>query len=104
MKATTALIPLIALISSASAWTLDFWTTDGRHTSMHGRLDSGCVNIAFEPTLNINRAKFNPATDFLPDPSTFELYNDRNCAGLSYRNGGGDFRMTGRKTRSYKVY
>ena len=107
--------------AAASAWKLDLWTTDNRHTSMHGRLDA-CNNIEFVPvrllssstvrftsdklaspqTLNVNRAKFVDET--LDTVSTFELYRDQNCQGLLYRNDGGDYRMTARLVRSYKVH
>lgn len=96
---------LLALTPLASAWQLELWSTDGRKSSMHGRLDSGCTNIAFTPPLDVNRARLRPQTDWLPDPSTFELYVGRDCKGLSYRNGGGDHRLRpARVVRSYKVY
>ena len=96
---------LAAFVPAASAWSLELWATDGRKATMHGTLDSGCKNIEFTPALDVKRAKFNPKTDHFPDPGTFELYVNNNCHGLSYRNGGGDYRLTPpRKIRSYKVY
>ncbi|KAK0750818.1 hypothetical protein B0T18DRAFT_401114 [Schizothecium vesticola] len=96
-----AIATALLYAAAASAWKLDLWTTDGRHTSMHGRLDA-CNNIAFVPTLNVNRAKFVDET--LDTVSTFELYRDKGCQGLLYRNDGGDYRMTARLVRSYKVH
>ncbi|KAK4244538.1 hypothetical protein P885DRAFT_41429 [Corynascus similis CBS 632.67] len=93
-----------ALVPLASAWKLDLWSKDGRHVTMHGTKDSGCKNIAFTPVLNVKKLKFNRATDWYPDPSTVELYANRNCDGLSYRNGGGTYNISPRKIRSYKVY
>ncbi|KAK4234110.1 hypothetical protein C8A03DRAFT_47479 [Achaetomium macrosporum] len=101
MKATLFLIALTPLVS---AWKLELWSKDGRKATMHGTNDSGCKNIDFTPVLNVNRAKFSPKTDWHTDPSTFELYVNKNCDGLSYRNDGGDYKMTARKIRSYKVY
>ncbi|KAH6889720.1 hypothetical protein B0T10DRAFT_39396 [Thelonectria olida] len=101
MKLTTTILPFLPLIS---AWTLDLTTTDGRSSAMHGTLDTDCINIAFVPALDVNRATFNPATDWFPDPDTFELYVDAGCQGLSCRNGGGDWHITPRVVRSYKVY
>lgn len=72
---------------------------------MHGHADSGCKDISFTPALNVNRAKFDPKTSLHSDPGTFELYVNKGCEGLSYRNGKGDFTLTpARKIRSYKVY
>ncbi|KAJ4301967.1 hypothetical protein N0V88_002097 [Collariella sp. IMI 366227] len=101
MKASLVLIALTPIVS---AWKLELWASDGRKANMHGTRDSGCNNIAFTPVLNVNRAKFSPATDNWPDPGTFELYVNKNCDGLSYRNDGGDYKITARKIRSYKVY
>ncbi|KAK1832050.1 hypothetical protein QBC39DRAFT_381930 [Podospora conica] len=96
-----AIAAALLYAAATSAWKLDLWTTDGRHTSMHGRLDA-CNNIEFVPTLNVNRAKFVDET--LDTVSTFELYRDVNCQGLLYRNDGGDYRMTARLVKSYKVH
>jgi len=95
---------LAALTPLAAAWKVELWTTDGRKATMHGTRDSGCKNIAFTPVLNVNRAKFSPKTDWYADPGTFELYVNKNCDGLSYRNDGGDYKISARKIRSYKVY
>jgi hypothetical protein len=43
-----AIAAALLYAAATSAWKLDLWTTDGRHTSMHGRLDA-CNNIAFVP-------------------------------------------------------
>ncbi|KAH6850530.1 hypothetical protein B0I37DRAFT_116229 [Chaetomium sp. MPI-CAGE-AT-0009] len=88
----------------ASAWKLELWAKDGRKVSMNGHLDSGCKDISFTPVLNVNKAKFSPKTDIIADPKTFELYVNKDCKGLSYRNGKGTHKMTARKIRSYKVY
>ncbi len=95
---------VLAITPIVSAWNLQLWTSDGRKATMHGTADSGCKNIAFTPVLNVNRAKFDPKTDWHTDPKTFELYVNKNCDGLSYREGSGDHKLTARKIRSYKVY
>ncbi len=105
MKAATIFVLAASTLAPlASAWKLELWTSDGRKASMHGTKDSGCKNIAFTPVLNVNKAKFSPKTDWYPDPSTFELYVNKNCDGLSYRNDGGTYSLKARKIRSYKVY
>lgn len=43
-----AIAAALLYAAATSAWKLDLWTTDGRHTSMHGRLDA-CNNIEFVP-------------------------------------------------------
>jgi hypothetical protein len=101
MKASLFLVALTPLVS---AWKLELWTSDGRKATMHGTADSGCKNIAFTPVLDVNRANFSPKTDWHTDPKTFELYVNKNCDGLSYREGGGNHNMKARKIRSYKVY
>ncbi|KAK3297253.1 uncharacterized protein B0H64DRAFT_391701 [Chaetomium fimeti] len=88
----------------ASAWKLELWAKGGRKTTMSGRLDSGCNDISFTPVLNVNKARFSPKTDLLPDPKTFDLYVNKGCKGLSYRNGKGTHKLPARKIRSYKVY
>ncbi|KAK7414339.1 hypothetical protein QQX98_006781 [Neonectria punicea] len=95
---------LAVLLPFASAWTLDMWTSDGRSSAMHGTADVDCNDIAFTPALNVNRVKFNPDTAWHFDPATFELYVNAGCQGLSYRNGEGDYAITPRVIRSYKVY
>jgi len=103
MQVTTILAPL-ALSSVAVAWNLDIYGTDGRHVNFHGKKNSGCVDISFTPAINVKEAKFDPATSWLPDPTTFELYVRKGCDGLSYRNNKGDFKLTpARIIRSYKV-
>ncbi|KAH8895664.1 hypothetical protein GQ53DRAFT_641051 [Thozetella sp. PMI_491] len=101
MKATNTIVTILYAAVSTAAWKLDLWGTDGRHTSMHGRLDA-CNDISFTPTINVNRAKF--VDEVLDTVSTFELYVDAGCHGLSYRNNGGDFSLVPRKIKSYKVY
>jgi hypothetical protein len=86
--------------SLASAWQLDLWGTDSRHATMHGTLDSGCVNIEFSPAINVNRVKFAESTF----AGTFDLYANTNCNQLSYRENGGDFSINPRVIRSYKAY
>lgn len=100
MKASVLFFVIAPL---ASAWKLELWSSDGRKATMYGKKDSGCKNIEFDSVLNVNRAKFSPKTDWLPDPDTFELYANRNCDKLSYRNDGGNYKMKARKIRSYKV-
>ncbi|KAK4467203.1 hypothetical protein QBC42DRAFT_2686 [Cladorrhinum samala] len=101
----TALLSTLLLATVTSAWKLDLYASDGRKVATHGTVDSGCKNIEFTPVLNLNRANFNPDTALYPDPGTFELYVNRGCSGLSYRNGRGDHRLTpARNIRSYKVY
>ncbi|WEW55627.1 hypothetical protein PRK78_001058 [Emydomyces testavorans] len=97
-------IALLSSLALTSAWNLDLYATDNRHVNFHGTRDSGCVNIEFSPALNVNRANFRPKTDWYPDPKTFELYVNKNCDRLSYRNGKGDHKLTPRTVRSYKVY
>ncbi|KAI9769212.1 MAG: hypothetical protein M1840_004341 [Geoglossum simile] len=106
MKSTLpALVVMLSLAFTTSAWDLDLYTPDGRHTHMYGRVNSGCVNIDFTPILNVNHAKYNPDTPHWPDVTdTFELFVEQNCNGLSYRNGEGDFELTPREIRSYQVY
>ena len=101
-----ALLLLTGLAATTWAWSLDLYTTDGRHSNMHGHTDSGCVNIDFSPALTVNRARYDPATANFPDVTdTFELYVNRNCQRLSYRNNKGEFTLTPpRQIRSYKVY
>ncbi|AEO56617.1 hypothetical protein MYCTH_2301722 [Thermothelomyces thermophilus ATCC 42464] len=97
MKASvlvTALLPL------ASAWKLQLWTTDKRHVTAHGTTNSGCKNLAFSPVLNVNKLKFEESAF----ADTVELYVNKNCDGLSYRNDGGTYNIKARKIRSYKVY
>ncbi|KAK4035236.1 hypothetical protein C8A01DRAFT_38328 [Parachaetomium inaequale] len=103
MKATLFLIAITPLVS---AWNLDLWASDGRKAHMHARGgdSNGCQNIEFSPVINVNKAKFSPATDWVKDPGTFELYVNKNCDKLSYRNDGGTYNMKARKIRSYKVY
>jgi hypothetical protein len=101
MKAATILVLLTPLVAG---WSLELKASDGRKTTMHGTKDSGCKNIAFTPALKVNHVNFNKATDWYPDPSTFELYVNKGCQGLSYRNGGGSRGITARTVRSYKVY
>lgn len=43
-----AIAAALLYAAATSGWKLDLWTTDGRHTSMHGRLDA-CNNIEFVP-------------------------------------------------------
>ncbi|KAK4183688.1 hypothetical protein QBC35DRAFT_535557 [Podospora australis] len=101
MKPTTL---LLSFLTTASAWKLELFASDGRKVTTHGTQDSGCKNIAFTPALKVKQAKFSPKTDWYPDPSTFELYVNKGCQGLSYRNGGGDHKLTPpRVIRSYKV-
>ncbi|KAL2162962.1 hypothetical protein VTH06DRAFT_6798 [Thermothelomyces fergusii] len=95
MKAT---LFIAALAPLASAWKLQLWTTDGRHATMHGTVNSGCKNIAFTPVLNVNKLKFEESTF----ADTVELYVNKNCDGLSYRNNGGTYNISPRKIRSYK--
>lgn len=97
-----SVIPALAAI--ATAWSLDFYTTDNRHVNTHGTLSSGCKTLSFSPALNVNRVVFDPATPLVPDPNVFELYLRANCQGLSYRNDGGSYVITPRVIRSYKVY
>ncbi|KAK4151822.1 hypothetical protein C8A00DRAFT_45012 [Chaetomidium leptoderma] len=101
MKASVFVVALIPLVS---AWSLELKTTDKRTVNTHGTSDSGCKNLSFSPVLNVNHAKFSPKTDWHTDPGTFELYANKNCDKLSYRNDGGSYSMTARKIRSYKVY
>jgi hypothetical protein len=103
MKASFVLIAITPLVS---AWNLNLWASDGRKTHMHGRggNSKGCQNIDFSPVLNVNKAQFTPATDWVEDPKVFELYVNKNCDKLSYRNDGGTYKMKARKIRSYKVY
>lgn len=92
------------LQSSEKTGNLDLYGTDGRHVNFHGKKNSGCVDISFTPAINVKEAKFDPATSFLPDPTTFELYVRKGCDGLSYRNNKGDFKLTpARIIRSYQV-
>jgi hypothetical protein len=100
MKLTATLT--LALATLGSAWQLDLWTNNGRHTTMHGKLPA-CNNISFEPALKVRQAKYNPATPILADPRTFELYARPNCQGLSYRNKRGNWKMTPRVVRSYRI-
>ncbi|KAK0739517.1 hypothetical protein B0T21DRAFT_382531 [Apiosordaria backusii] len=105
MKLSAILLAPLSLAAVSSAWKLELFATDGRKVTASGRdPNSGCKNIAFTPVLNVNRAKFNKDTSFLPDPKTFELFVNKNCQGLSYRNGDGNHRLTpARKIRSYRV-
>ncbi|KXX74044.1 hypothetical protein MMYC01_209821 [Madurella mycetomatis] len=100
MKASVLFLVIAPL---ASAWKLELWGSDGRKVTMNGSRDTDCKNIDFSPVLNVNRAKFSPKTDWRPDPDTFELYANKNCDKLSYRNDGGNYKMKARKIRSYKV-
>ncbi|KAH6641159.1 hypothetical protein F5144DRAFT_562729 [Chaetomium tenue] len=101
MKVSSIFLVALPLVS---AWKLELWATGGRHVTMSGTKDSGCKDISFTPVLNVNKAKLNPATSLYPDPKTFELYVNKGCRGLSYRNGKGTHKMSARKIRSYKVY
>ncbi|KAL2152235.1 hypothetical protein VTH82DRAFT_5419 [Thermothelomyces myriococcoides] len=102
MKAAVLLASLASIAPLASAWQLELFTTDNRHATMHGTGDSGCINLSFSPALNVNRARFEGTALGIDD--TFELYTNRGCSGLSYRNGEGNHQMTPRTIRSYKVY
>lgn len=95
---------LLAITPLVAGWNLQLSTTDGRKVTMHGTADSGCKNIEFTPTLNVNRANFNPKTSWHSDPQTFELYVGRNCDGLSYRGSKGNKKIKARKIKSYKVW
>ena len=102
-------LPLLTLLAGgaglAAAWSLDVYGTDGRHANFHGTRDTGCNAISFQPVINVNKASFNPATDFYPDPDTFELYLDTGCTQLSYRSGKGSHTLTpARKIKAYKVH
>jgi len=100
----TNILSALALTTAAAAWNLDLYGTDGRHVNFHGKKNTGCIDISFTPALNVKRANFNPATSFLPDPDTFELYVRKGCDGLSYRNNGGDHTLNpARIIRSYKI-
>lgn len=93
------------LIPTISAWTLTLSAIDGRTSRSSGTRDSGCVDLSWSPALTVKGANFNPATALYPDPGTFELYVNRGCQGLSYRNGPGSYTLTpARAIRSYKVY
>jgi len=102
MKLIVSTLALLSVTAVASAWKLDLYAGN-RHVNFHGTRDSGCKNIAFTPPLNVNRAKFDPKTDWFPDPDTFALYVNTDCRGLSYRNSGGDYELAPRVIRSYKV-
>ncbi|KAL2152234.1 hypothetical protein VTH82DRAFT_5418 [Thermothelomyces myriococcoides] len=102
MKFTVLLASLASVAPLASAWQLELFTTDGRHATMHGFGDSGCINLSFSPALRVQRAKFEGSSLGIDD--TFELYVNRGCSGLSYRNGEGNHQMTPRTIRSYKVH
>ncbi|EEP80853.1 predicted protein [Uncinocarpus reesii 1704] len=97
-------VTFLSCLALSSAWKLDLYASDKRHVSTHGTRDSGCKNIDFSPALKVNRANFRPATNNWPDPGTFELYVNKNCKKLSYRNDKGNHKMTARTIRSYKVY
>lgn len=81
MQLTYILAPL-ALASIAASWNLDLYGKDKRHVNFHGKKNTGCNTITFRPSLNVVRAKFDPATKLLPDPKTFELYSGASCNGL----------------------
>jgi hypothetical protein len=94
-----------AFFSCVSAWTLDLTASDGRTSRSSGHFATDREDLSWTPALTVNGANFNPETAVLIDPSTFELYVDKGCQGLSYRNGPGNYVLTpARAIRSYKVY
>ncbi|KAK0732087.1 hypothetical protein B0H67DRAFT_475604 [Lasiosphaeris hirsuta] len=96
MKASA---PILFFAGLASAWRLEVWSNNNEHLNMHGTTNSGCINFDVG-ALNINHAKFTESTF----ADTFELYQNRNCDVLKYRNGGGDYTFNVKTIRSYKVY
>ncbi|KAL2117987.1 hypothetical protein VTJ04DRAFT_7647 [Mycothermus thermophilus] len=100
----TIFVTLLAAATSASAWRLELTSSDGRKISMHGTKGSGCKNIEFTPYPKVKKAYFNPKTSWWPDPDRFELFVNRNCDGLSYRNNGGNWNLNPPRTiKSYRV-
>lgn len=98
MKANVLILALTPLVAG---WNLQLWSSDGRSVSMHGTKDA-CNNIDFS-NLKVNRLNFNRKTDWHADPNTVELFTNKGCYGLNYRNGGGNHKMTARAVRSYRI-
>ncbi|KAL2156207.1 hypothetical protein VTH82DRAFT_952 [Thermothelomyces myriococcoides] len=96
MKAS---VIVAALLPLASAWKLKVSTTDGRSVTSHGTTNSGCVNYDVG-ALKVNKVDFDDSAF----ADTFELYTNRNCDKLNYRNGDGTHKLKARTVRSYKVY
>ncbi|KAI1935540.1 hypothetical protein LOZ58_003498 [Ophidiomyces ophidiicola] len=96
-------LALLSSLSIASAWKLTLHATDGRESTMSGRDDVKCENVGVHPTLNVDRANFDPKTHHHRDPTKFELFSERDCEHFSYRNEAGDHKFSPRKIRSYRV-
>ncbi|PYH42136.1 uncharacterized protein BP01DRAFT_385802 [Aspergillus saccharolyticus JOP 1030-1] len=97
---STILISLLAC--HATAWSLTIHFIDGGHITSNGRLNSGCK--AYDLLVGnrqVDRAEFKGSTF----ADTFELFSDKDCRNLVYRNGGGNHRVQPpRQVRAYKVY
>jgi len=94
-----AMVPIL-LAAGVNAWDLTVIGVNDRQVRTHGTTNSGCVNYDFSMSSPIKRVVFHES--FFAD--TFELYEEKDCKTLSYREGKGDFTITPRTIRSYKVY
>ncbi|KAF2632179.1 hypothetical protein BU25DRAFT_142933 [Macroventuria anomochaeta] len=100
-SASTLLLPLLTATPLTSAWKLQVFMNDGRSVTTNGRLDSGCKTYEFNMNSPVKRAYFDSSLG----SRTFELYAQRNCGGLSYRNNEGTHDLNPpRIIRSYKVH
>ena len=99
-SASTIILPLLAATPLASAWKLTVWMNDGRSVTTHGHLDSGCKTYEFNMNSPVKRAYFDSSIS----SGTFELYAQKDCNNLSYRNNEGTYDLNPpRIIRSYKV-
>jgi hypothetical protein len=105
----TSILSLVLLTSTAAAWpTINSWElriekNDGSHAEMHGRVNSGCVNLGSDTTSPVHTAIFKEGTF----ADTFELYSESGCAstGRRFREGAGKFAVKPNfRVKSYNVY
>lgn len=99
----TAVLCALAMASLSSAWSLTVYTTTaGQSIRSTGTRTTGCNAYTIAHTA-VNRAVFNPVTDFYPDPTSFELYSDTGCTNKVYVNNKGDWSFAARTVKAYKI-
>ncbi|OAX81614.1 hypothetical protein ACJ72_04046 [Emergomyces africanus] len=95
---------LLAIASTADAWSIQLKSSGGKTLKMHGRdfTNGKCVNL--DKAFSAKHVSFNHATDWAPDPKGVYFYSGKGC---EYNNGHLSDKLkkwTWKKSRTIRAY